>query len=149
MVAYLTTQRWTRQFAVFLLPSRFASLRLTLRTVGAVEAAVLDGFGDVFGLDRVGTFEVGDGASDFQDAVVVAFCRACGGSDPIGCGAGLAGTRMRFAWSVYSTRLAIRRAETDVTQAAVEIREMGGPIQSGWSLAIPKAAGRWEKSGLA
>jgi len=98
MVAYLTTQRWTRQFAVFLLPSRFASLRLTLRTVGAVEAAVLDGFGDVFGLDRVGTFEVGDGASDFQDAVVVAFCRACGGSDPIGCGAGLAGTRMRFAW---------------------------------------------------
>src|ERR1700722_10726041 len=44
--------------------------------VRTVEAAVLDGFGDVFGLDRVGAFEVGDGAGDFQDAVVGAGAEA-------------------------------------------------------------------------
>ena len=36
----------------------------------------MDGFGDVFGLDRVGAFEVGDGAGDFQDAVVGAGAEA-------------------------------------------------------------------------
>lgn len=34
-----------------------------------IEAAVLDGLGDVVGLDSVGGFEVGDGAADFEQAV--------------------------------------------------------------------------------
>ena len=37
---------------------------------GAVEVAVGDGFHDVVGEDVVGAFEVGDGACDFEDAVV-------------------------------------------------------------------------------
>jgi hypothetical protein len=36
----------------------------------AVEAAVLDGFGEVLGGDVGGMIEVGDGAGDFEDAVV-------------------------------------------------------------------------------
>jgi hypothetical protein len=35
-----------------------------------VEAAVLDGFGEVLGSDGGGLIEVGDGAGDFEDAVV-------------------------------------------------------------------------------
>ena len=38
--------------------------------VGAVEGAVLDGFGDVAGLDFLLAFKVGHGAGDAQDAVV-------------------------------------------------------------------------------
>ena len=41
-----------------------------LGPVSAVERAVLDGFGDVFGFDVGGVFDIGDGAPDFQDAVV-------------------------------------------------------------------------------
>src|ERR1700722_13066205 len=41
-----------------------------LGPVGAIEASVLDSFGDVFGFDVRGVFDIGDGASDFQDAVV-------------------------------------------------------------------------------
>src|ERR1700722_20778231 len=41
-----------------------------LGPVGAIEASVLDGLGDVFGFDVRGVFDIGDGASDFQDAVV-------------------------------------------------------------------------------
>jgi hypothetical protein len=33
-------------------------------------AAVFDGFGDVFGFDDGGVFDIGDGAGDFQDAFV-------------------------------------------------------------------------------
>ena len=40
------------------------------RPVGAVERAVLDCFAEVLGLDVGGVVEVGDGAGDFQDAVV-------------------------------------------------------------------------------
>src|ERR1035441_5134613 len=36
----------------------------------AVEAAVLDGFGEVFGGDGGGFIEIGDGAGDFEDAVM-------------------------------------------------------------------------------
>jgi hypothetical protein len=36
----------------------------------AVEGAEADGFADVIGGDAVGAFEVGDGAGDFQDAIV-------------------------------------------------------------------------------
>ena len=35
-----------------------------------VQAAVLDGFGEVVGLDGVGAFDVGDGAGDTEDLVV-------------------------------------------------------------------------------
>jgi hypothetical protein len=42
----------------------------TLRPVGAVETAVLDGFGDVFGFDGRQSFDVSDGAGYFEDAVV-------------------------------------------------------------------------------
>ena len=35
-----------------------------------VQAAVLHGFGDVFGFDAIQAAEVGDGAGDFEDAVV-------------------------------------------------------------------------------
>lgn len=38
--------------------------------VSAVEGAVLDGFAEVFGSQGWGAFEVGDGARDFQDAIV-------------------------------------------------------------------------------
>src|SRR5438876_4863844 len=41
-----------------------------LRPVAAVERPVLDGFGDVRGADGLGALEVGDGARDFQNAVV-------------------------------------------------------------------------------
>src|SRR5687768_11681671 len=46
-------------------PSSFRS-----RPVGAVERAVADGLGDVPGEYLFGGFEVGDGAADFEDAVV-------------------------------------------------------------------------------
>ncbi len=45
-------------------------LHPALRPVGAVEGAVLDGFGYVFGFDLRGLFDVGDGAGYFQNAVV-------------------------------------------------------------------------------
>src|SRR5215475_13095424 len=61
------------------LPSRFpflspfsvkvASFRSS-RPIGAVQAAVLDGFGDVLGLEICRVFQVGNRASDFQNAVV-------------------------------------------------------------------------------
>src|ERR1700687_3402654 len=41
-----------------------------LRPIGAVEAAVLDGFGDVFGFEVRRLFEVGDSAGHLQNAVV-------------------------------------------------------------------------------
>src|SRR5260370_27339505 len=41
-----------------------------LRPVGAIQGAVLDGFGDVLGFDGRSFFDVGDGAGDFEDAVV-------------------------------------------------------------------------------
>lgn len=41
-----------------------------LRPEIAVQSAVLDGFADVVGLDGFGTVEIGDGAGDFQDAVI-------------------------------------------------------------------------------
>ena len=41
-----------------------------LRPIRAIQTAVLDGFGDVFGLEVHGVFQVGDGAGYFQDAVV-------------------------------------------------------------------------------
>jgi hypothetical protein len=43
-----------------------------LGPVGAIEASVLDGFGDVFGFDVRGVFDVCDGTGNFQDAVVSA-----------------------------------------------------------------------------
>ena len=43
-----------------------------LRPVGAVEGAVLDGFARVFGREGRGALEVGDGARNFQDAIVSA-----------------------------------------------------------------------------
>ena len=43
---------------------------LHVEVVWAVEVAVGDGFHDVVGEDVVAAFEVGDGAGDFQDAVV-------------------------------------------------------------------------------
>jgi hypothetical protein len=46
------------------------STRLFLGPICAVEGAVLDGFGDVFGFDLRGFFDVGYGAGYFQDAVV-------------------------------------------------------------------------------
>ena len=36
----------------------------------SVESSVLDGFGEVFGLDGIGVGEVGDGACDAEDLVV-------------------------------------------------------------------------------
>ena len=54
--------------------------------VSAVERAVLDGFGDVFGFDVGGVFDIGDGAGDFQDAVVGAGAKSL-----------LSHTRPRFA----------------------------------------------------
>src|SRR5713226_4583389 len=41
-----------------------------LSPIGPVERAVMDGFGDVSGLNLSRVFEVGDGAADFQDAIV-------------------------------------------------------------------------------
>src|ERR1700687_646657 len=47
-----------------------------LRPIGAVEAAVLDGFGDVFGFKIGRFFQIGNGAGYFQDAVVGAGAQA-------------------------------------------------------------------------
>ncbi len=44
--------------------------------VGTVEGPVLDGFAEMFGFNGVGGVEVGDGASDFEDAVVSASGKA-------------------------------------------------------------------------
>ena len=44
--------------------------------IRAVEAAVLDCFGEVFGADVVGVIQVGDGAGDLEDAVVGAGAEA-------------------------------------------------------------------------
>ena len=41
-----------------------------LRPVASVEVAVVDGFGDVVGLNLLASFKVGDGAGNFQDAAV-------------------------------------------------------------------------------
>src|SRR3990167_1795567 len=41
-----------------------------------VQAPVLDGLGDMGGLDLLGSFEVGDGAADFEDAAVGAGAQA-------------------------------------------------------------------------
>ena len=38
--------------------------------IGAVESAVLNGFTEVAGLDVLGRVEIGNGASDFEDAIV-------------------------------------------------------------------------------
>ena len=43
---------------------------LHVEVVAAVEVAVADGFHDVVLADLDAAFEVGDGAGDFQDAVV-------------------------------------------------------------------------------
>jgi hypothetical protein len=40
-----------------------------LNLLHAVNGAVLDGFGDVLGLEVGGVVEVGDGAGDFEDAI--------------------------------------------------------------------------------
>lgn len=47
-----------------------------LRPVGAVQAPVLNRFGDVLGLQACRVFQVGYGAGDFQDAVVGASTQA-------------------------------------------------------------------------
>ena len=36
----------------------------------AIQGAVLDGFGDVLGLDSLSSFQISDGSSDFEDAIV-------------------------------------------------------------------------------
>ena len=38
--------------------------------VASVEVAIVDGFGDVVGLNLLASFKVGDGAGNFQDAAV-------------------------------------------------------------------------------
>jgi hypothetical protein len=55
---------------------------VVLGPVGSVEGAVLDGFGDVFGFDGWRFFDVGDGARDFQDAVVSAGTESLPGLSP-------------------------------------------------------------------
>lgn len=44
--------------------------------VTAVEAAVLDGLGEVFGEDAGGVIEIGDGAGDFEETIVGAGAEA-------------------------------------------------------------------------
>jgi len=55
-------------------PSPLAKQRERVRKrsgpVRAIESAVLDGFAEVFGLNGVGSVEVGYGAGDFEDAIV-------------------------------------------------------------------------------
>src|SRR5260370_39815711 len=50
--------------------ARSAALQELLGPVGAIEGAVLNGFAEVAGLDAFGGVEVGDGAGDFENAVV-------------------------------------------------------------------------------
>ena len=45
-------------------------MSISLGPIRAVKRTVLDSFGDVFGLDLGSVFDVGDGAGDFEDAVV-------------------------------------------------------------------------------
>jgi hypothetical protein len=54
-------------------PGRCSPSRRFVRSLDPkrpIEGSVLDGFADVLGGDRVGEGEVGDGAGNFQDAVV-------------------------------------------------------------------------------
>ena len=55
---------------------------LRLRPEGAIQCPVVNGFGDVLGLDRCRRFQVGNGASDLEYAVVGA-----GGQTLLGHGA--------------------------------------------------------------
>src|SRR2546421_1566361 len=48
----------------------------SLRPVGAIERAVLNGFAEMFGFDGIRGVEIGDGARNFQDAVVGASGKA-------------------------------------------------------------------------
>lgn len=61
---------------------RSTALREVLRPVGAVERAVLNSFGDVFGLNEGSVFDIGDRAGDFQDAVVRAGAQPLLGHGP-------------------------------------------------------------------
>ena len=56
-----------------LLTSPFWPLRFripALRPIRPIEAAVLDGFGDVLGLEVCDVFQIGNRAGNFEDAVV-------------------------------------------------------------------------------
>ena len=66
--------------------------------IAPVEAAVLDGFGDVFGGNSSGAGEVGDGAGDLEDAVVGAGAEAQAADGATrGCGDGPYRTRLVYA----------------------------------------------------
>ncbi len=47
-----------------------------LRPIGAIQTAVLNRFRDVFGLEIHRIFQIGDGAGDFENAVVSAGAQA-------------------------------------------------------------------------
>src|SRR2546430_6186430 len=50
--------------------ARTLNLGSNLGPVRAIKRAIVDGFGNVSGIDFIGVFEIGDGAADFQDAIV-------------------------------------------------------------------------------
>ena len=60
--------RWHSKKSSFL--ADFLKIFLQIKVVAAVEVAVADGFHDVVLADGDAAFEVGDGAGNFQDAVV-------------------------------------------------------------------------------
>ena len=46
------------------------TLYSSLCPIASVQASIADGFGDVLGLDGLGTFQVGNGAGDLEDTAV-------------------------------------------------------------------------------
>src|SRR2546427_3231257 len=94
---------------------------VSLRPVGAVERAIVDGFGNVSGIDFVGIFEVSDRAADFQNAIV-----GSRGETQTGHGA----FQHRLAFGVNAT------VKTNQTRRHCGIRENS---LCGESLALPLA----------
>ena len=57
---------FTKYLSILVISSSYPSLR----SVASVEVAIVDGFGDVVGLNLLASFKVGDGAGNLQDAAV-------------------------------------------------------------------------------
>ena len=77
-----------------------------LGPVGSVEGAVLDGFGDVFGFDLRGVFDVGDGAGDFPITMPGLSATRCQ------IAAGIAGTSPGLSQLTCSGHLPVRESHT-------------------------------------
>ena len=70
MLTYCSMLRFCVGFCPVLERNLLFLRRLLFKLPAAVQVAVLDGFGDVSGTDIRRFFQIGDGAGNFQDAVI-------------------------------------------------------------------------------